>query len=105
MKGKYKEFISSQLDEIADEYDVWILEKEIMPDHIHLFVSAPPQYAPSNLVKVFKGTVGLKLFKNFPKLKKEFWGGRLWSPSYYCGTVGNVTAETVKKYIESQKGK
>lgn len=105
MKGKYEEFISSQLDEIADAYNAWILTKKIMPDHIHLLVSAPPQYAPSNLVKIFKGTIGLRLFKKFPELKKKFWGGRLWSPSYYCGTVGAVTAETIKKYIENQKRK
>lgn len=103
MKGKYKEFIETQIEEIAKERKIWVIQKEVMPDYVHLFVSSPPQYAPSNLVKIFKGTIGLRLFKIFPELRREFWGERIWSPSYYCGTAGNVSAEAVKRYIEEQK--
>ena len=86
---------------IADEYGFDILALEIMPDHIHLFVSAPPKYAPATLVKLFKGITARKLFKEFPELKKQFRKGHLWTPSYYLGTAGNVSADTIKRYIDN----
>ena len=73
-----------------------------MPDHLHLFVSAPPFDSPTEIVKVFKGVTALRLFKKFPELRSEYWKGKLWSPSYYVGTAGHVSAETIRKYIEEQ---
>lgn len=48
--------------------------------------------------------VARKLFVMFPELKKKLWKGHLWNPSYYVGTAGDVSRETIKKYIELQKG-
>ena len=103
MIGKYKEFIEKNMYAIAKEKGVWIAELKVMPDHIHLFLAAPPQKAPSNIVKCFKGILGLRLFREFPELKKEFWGGRLWSPSYYVGSAGHVSATTIERYIQNQE--
>lgn len=103
MKGKYKKFIEEQVPKIAKEKGVWLIELKVMPDHIHLFLSAPPQKAPSNIVKFFKGILGLRLFREFPELKKEFWGGHIWSPSYYVGSAGHVSADVIQRYINSQK--
>jgi len=103
MIGTYKEFIEKNIDAIAKEKGVWILELKVMADHIHLFLSAPPQKAPSNIVKLFKGILGLRLFREFPELKKEFWGGKIWSTSYYVGSAGNVSAETIGRYIQNQE--
>ena len=103
MKGKYKNFIEQHIPKIAKEKGVWPIELKVMPDHIHLFLSAPPQKAPSNIVKFFKGILGLRLFREFPELKKEFWGGHLWSPNYYVGSAGHVSADIIQKYIDSQK--
>ena len=77
-----------------------------MPDHIHLFLSAPPQIAPTEIVKTIKSISAIKIFRTFPKLKKQkFWGCGLWSDGYYVGTAGTVTAETIRKYIEEQKSR
>lgn len=73
---------------------------EVQPDHIHLFVSIPPATAVSDAVKKLKGTSARKLFLRYPELKKQLWDGHLWSPSYYVGTAGNVSAETIRHYIE-----
>lgn len=75
-----------------------------MPDHIHIFITTHPKYSPTAIVKVLKGVTGLRLFKKYPELKKQYWGGHIWSPSYYIGTAGTVSAETIKMYIENQKG-
>jgi putative transposase len=79
------------LDAICKERGWPVISKEIQSDHIHLFVSMPPAIAVA--VKV------LWLFQRLPSLRKRLWGGQLWSPSYYLGTVGNVSAETIPRYI------
>ncbi len=88
---------------IAKEHDFEISAMEVMPDHVHLFVSAHPKYAPGELVKKLKGQSGRWLFMEFPTLKKMFRKGHIWNPSTYYGTVGDVSRETVERYIELQK--
>ena len=73
---------------------------EIQPDHIHLFLTVPPAIAIATAIKILKGITARKLFLEFHQLKKELWGGHLWSPSYYVGTADNVSAETIRSYIE-----
>lgn len=101
--GKLKEFLEEQIQTIAATKGWEVLELQVMPDHIHLFISAPPSDSPTGIVKVLKGVTALRLFKKCPELKKEYWGGHIWSPSYYVGTEGHVSAETIQKYIENQK--
>jgi putative transposase len=88
------------LDEICKKYHWRVISKELQPDHIHLFVSIPPATAVANAVRILKGVSARKLFTRFPELKKRLFGGHLWSPSYFVGTAGNVSAETIKAYIE-----
>ncbi len=75
---------------------------EIMPDHVHLFLNADPYFAPNLIVKRIKGRASHHLRKEYPELKKL---PTLWSPSYFVATAGNVSTDTIKKYIENQKGK
>lgn len=75
-----------------------------MPDHVHLFISAPPTIAPTKIVKILKSVSAYWIFKAFPNLKKsKFWGSGLWSKGYYVGTAGAVSSEIIQKYIQSQK--
>lgn len=101
---KVKEFLGDQITTIAETKECEVLALEVMPDHVHLFVSAPPFDSPTDVVKVFKGVTALRLFKKCPHLREEYWKGKLWSPGYYVGTAGHVSAETIQKYIEEQKG-
>ena len=70
-----------------------------MPDHIHLLVSANQKLAPYKLVKALKGRTSNFLRKEFPLLLRM---PTLWSRSYFISTVGAVSSEAVKKYIENQ---
>ncbi|BCO09338.1 hypothetical protein GF1_17140 [Desulfolithobacter dissulfuricans] len=88
------------LDAICEKRGWFVISREIQPDHIHLFLSIPPAVAAANAVKILKGTTARKLFARFPALKKRLRGGHVWSPSYYVGTAGNVSAETIQRYIE-----
>lgn len=91
--------------EICQCYGYELIEQEIMPDHVHLFISAPPTVAPVDIVRTLKSKSANETFKRFPELKQfNFWGSGLWSRGYYIGTAGAVSSETIKKYIQNQKG-
>jgi len=77
--------------------------QEVMPDHVHLFVTAHPKFAPATIVRIVKGITARKLFEQYPDLRKLLWDGHLWNPSYYVGTCGDTTKEVIQKYIETQK--
>ena len=100
LTGTIVEETGAMLDTICAERGWLVISKEIQPDHVHLFVSIPPAVAVADAVKVLKGITARRLFQKFPALKKRLWGGHLWSPSYYVGTAGNVSAETIRRYIE-----
>lgn len=72
-------------------------------DHVHIFVSAHPKISPSYIVKMLKGISGRKLFIEFPEIKQKLWKGQLWNPSFYLETVGSISEEAIKKYIDNQK--
>ena len=100
-ESRVKEFLKEQIYTIAATKDYEVLALEIMPDHLHLFISASPFESPMAIIKVFKGVTALRLFKKFPELRDRYWKGKLWSPSYYVGTAGQVSSETIKKYIDA----
>jgi putative transposase len=72
----------------------------VQVDHVHLFLSAPPSIAPSQIAHTLKGTTGRLVFQRFLEVKKHLWGGAFWSRSYYVGSVGDMSVDTVLKYIE-----
>ena len=94
------------LARIADLNDVSIETMEVMPEHVHMLISFKPKYAPTNVVKALKGGSARLFFANHPEIKNhEFWGGHLWSHSYYMSTLGNMSKATVEKYIQNQYSK
>ena len=95
------EYTKEVLKSIAEELGCEIIALEVMPDHIHLFVNCPPRYAPSYLANYFKGKSARLILKKFPKLRK-YTNGKLWTRSYFVSTAGNVSSDTIKKYIEEQ---
>ena len=98
--GPIAKEVERLIEEICGNNGWSVIAKEIQPDHIHLFVTMPPAIAVATGVKLLKGITARRLFQQFPSLKKRLWGGHLWSPSYYVGTAGNVSAQTIRRYIE-----
>lgn len=88
--------------EIAAQYAMEILACEVQPDHLHIFVSFPPSLSIATAVKLLKGISARRLRSMFPTLRRVR-SDRLWAPSYYVGTAGQVSAETIRRYIESQE--
>lgn len=67
---------------------------------VHTLVSAPPELAPSEIMRRIKGRPASKLFESFPALKKRYWGRHFWVRGYICATVGEMTEEKIKQYLE-----
>lgn len=96
--GKIRDRLERLIREQCEKYRFEMLSLEIMPDHIRLFVSASPRFAPCEIVRLIKGYTARILFKEFPELKKELWGGEFWAKSYYVGSHGNVSSEIIKRF-------
>lgn len=106
--GEIAERLLQILREIARDYRIHIIAMEVMPDHVHMLVEAPPKYAPAKIVQIFKGISSRRLRQEFlDEIKKYIWKeGTLWAIGYYIGSVGDgVTTELVKEYIQNQKAK
>ena len=72
-------------------------------DHLHLFVGSEPKYSPSRVMQVIKSITARKIFKEYPEIRKQLWGGELWSDGGYIGTVGDgTTSDVIKNYVENQ---
>ena len=96
--GPVAEELERLIRKVCDEREVEVLSLSIQPDHVHLFVSAPPRHAPSVLINTIKGYTSRYLRQKFPELSKQT-GPRLWTRTYYVGTAGTVSAETIQHYI------
>ena len=88
------------LEEVTRRYGWPLLALEVQPDHLHLCLTIPPTLAVSEAVKLLKGISARKLLVEFPQLRRLVRKDDLWAPSYYVGSAGQVSAETIRRYIE-----
>ena len=99
-------FVEARLKELlkqkAVELKLDIERLEVMPDHVHLFIKCPTTIAPNVIVKRLKGYTSRVLRQEFGNLNRL---PSLWTNSYYCESIGHISEETIKRYIEEQKTK
>jgi len=76
-----------------------------MPDHVHVFALCSLRHSPAYVANYLKGKSARRILQRFPELKSKASRGKLWSRSYFVATVGNVTADIVKRYVEEQWAK
>ena len=94
----------SILNQIAKDNNFSILECNGDLDHIHLLIDCSPQHYIPNIIKALKGVSARLLFKQYSDiLKKQLYGGHLWSPSYFVSTVSENTEAQIRLYIQKQK--
>ena len=79
-----------------------VLKGSVGVDHVHMLISCPTDLSPSQIAQYLKGRSSHLLQEGFPELKKRYWGQHIWGRGYFCGTVGEVDEETIRKYIENQ---
>ena len=91
------------LPEEAAKLQAEILSLEVMPDHVHLFLTCDPRLLLHRIIKQLKGASARRLRMEFPELKSRL--PCLWTRSYFCCTVGHISEATFRRYIEMQKDK
>ena len=102
--GELAKRLKMSFEQISERYEFEIDAMEVKDDHVHLFLSAPPRYSPAEIVQIIKSISAKMVFKQFPEVKKELWGGEFWSDGYFVRSVGDkVTSEVIRRYIKYQQ--
>ena len=86
--------------QVCRENEVDILRGVLSSDHVHMFVSVPPKLAISDLVRKMKGRSSFKVQREFPAIRKRYWGCRFWGRGYFSTTNGAITEDIVLQYLE-----
>ena len=94
--------LKTYFSKVCDNFGAELRAFEGERDHVHLLVVYPPKVAVSRLVNSLKGASSRLLRKDQPLVKKHYWKGVLWSPSYFAASCGGAPLDIVKAYIESQ---
>lgn len=103
IRGKIAERLRELIRQGCLARGITIISGSIGKDHIHMLISCPPSLAPSKIMQYLKGRSSKMLQEEFEELRKRYWGQHLWSVGYFCRTVGTVTEDMVREYIEQQK--
>jgi putative transposase len=101
LTGDIEKRLKELILEKQEEYGYKVLDMEVMPDHVHLLLDVNPMIGIETIVSKIKGYSSRTLREEFPALKKRI--PTLWTHSRFISSVGAVTLEVVKKYIEDQK--
>ena len=88
---------------IAEQYDMEIGEIELLSDHIHFTLTAPSRIAPARAAQILKSVSTKALFRYYPELKREYWGGEIWVQGYFVRSCGpGLTKKAIDQYILEQ---
>ena len=101
LKGDIRTRVREIFEEVSKNHEFDIDTLEISEEHVHIFLSFPPRYSISRVVGMMKSISASVIFKEYPGVKQELWGGEFWEDGYFVRTVGDkVTAEVIRKYIK-----
>ncbi|HHY71937.1 MAG TPA: IS200/IS605 family transposase [Bacillus bacterium] len=96
VEQRFKELVH----EVCEKLEIQIVALECDKDHTHMFLNALPTLSPADIMAKIKGVTSKKLREEFPHLQHL---PSLWTRSYFVSTAGNVSSETIKRYVENQK--
>ena len=99
----YRGTLKTIVEKIGFDYDIDVVELEVPEDHIHMVVRSEPKMSPSRVMQIVKSISAREFFRCYPEIRKRyFWGGKLWTQSYFVETIGNANEETIRKYVQNQ---
>ncbi len=103
LNGRIAERCRELIRQSCNSMNVNIVKGSIGKEHVHLMVSCPPNLSVSKLVQQLKGKTSKVLLSENNSLRRRYWGQHLWASGYFCRSVGSVTKEIIKEYIENQQ--
>jgi len=72
-------------------------------DHVHLVIEGAPRYSPSRIMQICKSILAIQIFKQFPEIREELWGGEFWTDGGHIDTIGDGRGlDEVKEYVRKQ---
>ena len=92
--------IRELIRQVCSQNDIQIIRGVVSKDHVHLYISYPPKYSVSDLIKWFKGRSSRKIQEEFPQLGKRYWGKHFWGIGYAAFSSGHVTDEMIQEYLK-----
>jgi putative transposase len=105
ISDRVREHLKATCTDVCQKMGAELKEFDGEDDHVHLLVSYPPKLAVSRLVNSLKLVSSRLLRKrDFPEVRSKLWGEHFWTPSYFAGSTGGANLETVKRYIQTQRG-
>lgn len=102
LQGEIAKRLRELLRQGCEARGITIVQGSIGKDHVHMLISCPTDLAPSKIAQYLKGRSSHLIQDEFSELKKRYWGQHLWARGYFCATVGTVTEETIRNYVENQ---
>ena len=97
------DFLKMKAREIADTFNVDILDMECDKDYFHMLFKSTPILNIPQFINAIKTITSREIQRKFPEIKKDLWKGKFWSPSYFLATSGQVTLDVMKGYVDSQE--
>jgi len=104
LRGPVSIRVRDVLRQIAFEHEIEVFSGKVAEDHVHIFIGYRPTQNVSKIMQWLKGISSRILLQEYPHLKKQFWGRHLWARGYLAVSSGNITDETIQKYIDAQDG-
>ena len=105
LAGEVKLRVRELIRQICQQHDFLIEQGHVSKEHVHILVSASTHMSASQIMQKIKGRSSRVLQQEFPHLKKRYWGQHIWARGYFCTTVGQVTDQMIRDYIEGHVGK
>ena len=96
LEDRFKESVL----QICEQNQIEVLAMECHVDHVHLFLSALPKYSPADIMRIVKGNTSRVLLSEFSDVRRS---PTVWTRSYFVRSAGNVSSETIRRYVENQK--
>lgn len=104
-----KEGIGARIRELlrqtCETLDVQIIRGHVGCDHVHMYISYPPQLSITEIVKSLKGRSSRRIQEEFKELSKRYWGRHFWAIGYAAFSAGDITDEMIREYIKNHEGK
>ncbi len=101
LTGEIRLRVREIIRQVCMENRVEIISGVLLSDHIHMFVSIPPNVSVSDLMRKVKGRSSHKVQREFPQLKKRYWGRHFWARGYFSTTSGVISQDNVLQYPEN----
>ena len=93
--------IGAILRELCSWKEVTIIEAEVCPDHVHMFVEIQPKLSISTFMGYLKGKSSVMIYQRWGNLKYKYRNRSFWCRGYYVDTVGKNEV-AIQQYIKEQ---